>query len=420
MYNVMDDFRAGRQSRQAAEEQNYIQQRRTVEDPYKDAEMKRVAAARQAVVDKNGVEFGDTEVAQRAQNINFDRELQPTKVKQGEATLAETQERTTGLKQDNEKQLGDEARAAGLRAIDLMEASPDPTKIDPAQLAAIGTDPSKFGQVLKMWSEAPDKAVFFKGMRDMLQGQETVTGTISGYDANGKPVTIKQGSRDDPGVMENFSAVDQAQRAATLAGTQATTEATRALANQRNNPTAGKGKQLTPEQRMAQQFRVKTLVNGIKGKIAEGARTGALMSEEQDLWTQTGAWFANNIPILSEAAQNIADPSAQVLRDGIKSGVSALLREYVAAMGIGVGSISSNFELQNVQQIINNAGSNAQAQMAAMEQVEMLLSDPAFEARVLAAEGQAQAAAAVAPIQSAVAEDRRADLASRYDLGGTD
>ena len=58
--------------------------------------------------------------------------------------------------------------------------------------------------------------------------------------------------------------------------------------------------------------------------------------------------------------------------------------------------------------------------MEAMEQVEMLLSDPAFEARVLAAEGQAQAAAAVAPIQSSVAEDRRADLASRYDLGGTD
>jgi hypothetical protein len=258
-------------------------------------------------------------------------------------------------------------------------------------------------------------------MRDGFVGQEKVTSTISGYDADGNPITRAVGDRQKPGNLENFVPIDEAARAQAARMGEANITATNALANQRNTPRAGSGKALTPEQKAAQQVRIDTLISGIEGKIAEGAREGYLMSTEQDGFTQAGAWLANSIPLLSEGFQNIADPKAQVLRDGIKSGVAALLREYVAAMGIGVGSISSNFELQNVQQIINTAGSNAEAQMAAMQQVRSLLMDPAFEARVLAAEGATQAAGAVAaPAQPSIAPDRRADLASRYDLDGTD
>jgi hypothetical protein len=318
------------------------------------------------------------------------------------------------MRQDNEKQLGDETRAAALRGLDAMEAlnpkdaSDLAQRFTPAMAAAVGINPQNFPQLLEMAQQFPDMPTFFKSMRDGFMGQEKVTSTVSGYTPDGKPITRAIGDRQKPGDLEDFVPVDEQARAANIALTKAQTA--RALMP----PGGGRGR--SPEDIAAGQYRMGILVTNVKAKIAEGARTGALMSEGQDPFERAGAWLATSLPIVSEAYQNITDPKAQGLRDEIKSGVAAMLREYTKALGIMSGSINSNFELQNIQQIINNAGSSAEAQMAAIEQVEMLLADPNFAIRVLEAEGMSQAAG----MTETPMTQRRPDVDAKYGLGNTD
>lgn len=434
MYNVMDDFRAGRQARQAADEQNYIQERRALEDPFKDRELKRTDDARAALVAKNGVEAGDPTAYGQVEGINQRRELHPTAVKQADATLEQTGVETTGMRQDNTKQLGDEARAAGLRTLALMQNSPDPTRIPPAVIAEAGTNPASYANLVKMWADAPDKDQFYKAIRGSLEGPEKVTGTISGYDSKGKPVTVKQGSFDQAGPMDNFSTVDEQKRESDEKTAQEQRSLTRAQAQRALTPPGSAGK-ISPQDRAAAIVRVGRLADDTLSLIAEATRNGWFPGEQQDGFTRAGAMAANNTGIVGEMWQGLMDPKAATLRSTIKTNTAALLREYVKALGITGGSINSNFELQNIQQVINNAGSSGEAQLAAMQQVKEMMADPNIAQRVIAAENGRMADLSakglvedqngnVVPYGqsggSSVAADRRADLASRYDLGGTD
>lgn len=421
MYNVMDDFRAGRQGRQAAEEQNYIQARRLIEDPLKDRDANRVDAARQANVAEYGVKAGDPTSYGQLEGIKQRGEMHPIAVKQAEATLDQTGVTTEGMRADQANTLGERERAAAVRTLDAIEASGATTpqeiaqRIPPAMLAQLGTDPKKFPQLLETLGQFPDLATGLRSIRDGLMGQEKVTGTISGYDAEGNPITIKQGSRDKPGVMEGFSPVDEAARAQAARLGEANIEATRALSNQRNRPPAGRAGAVTPQQAAAAAARATMLIDEAMGFVAEGARKGYIPSENQDAFTRAGAQLAN-IPLVGPALQGAMDPKAQTLRDNITGKTNALLREYTKAMGIMSTSINSNFELQNIQAIIRNADSSAEAQLEALGTVKQLLADPAFAERVLAAEGATAAAAGGAPQGSGLPPDIE-DLVNQYAPG---
>jgi len=404
-YNVIGSFVQGQEARRAADEQNYIEARRKIEDPLKDRQLTRTDAARQSLVDQYGAQAGDPTSYGQVRGVQRADELQPLEV-EGKKLSNEGQGITNeSAKADNQFNVGERERAAAGRVLaglansgvtNVDEAAAYFSSIPPEVLAQSGTDPAKIPQLLEQLKQFPDFQQGVRAMRHTMGTPERVSQVVSGIGKDGQPVNMAIGEDQAPGALDvtpDGRARDQAYRLG-----EANIEATRALTNQRNRPPAAKVGAKSPEQIAQAAARASMLVDDAMGLIAEGARKGYIPSENQDAFTRAGAQLAG-IPLIGPALQGFADPQAQTLRDSVTGKTNALLREYTQAMGIMSTSINSNFELQNIQAIIRNADSSAEAQLEAMRTVKSLLSDPAFAERVLAAEVGAAATAPTGPIQ---------------------
>lgn len=411
-YNVIPTIISVKEDRRAQDEANYISQRRAIEDPRADRQANRVDAARQAGIDQYGVLAGDPTSYGQLEGITQRKELHPLEVEGKQASNESTRTTTEGNKADNAAKLDARAREAASRTLDAIDASGAQTvadvaqKFPPAVLAQLGTDPAKFPDLLKHLQEYPDLKTGIKTLRDGLLGAEKVDSIQTGL-VDGKPVMYGVGERQAPGVLP--VAPDDRMHGLNVQAKEAEIAAARALANQRNTPKPGKGAAVRDPKAVE---RVNSLVDEAMGLVAEGARKGYIPSEQQDQVTRGGAQAAQT-PVIGPLVQGLVAPEAQTTRDKITGTTNAILREYVKAMGIGVGSINSNFELQNIQSIIDNAGSSAEARLRSLARVKELLGSDEFAAKVLAAE-TGGAAPVEAPAAPSVHPDRRAELDAKY------
>jgi len=377
MYNVMDDFRSGRAARQESNNQNYIADRRAIEDPYKDAELKRVNDARNALVAK-GVEFGDPDAARTVQTTQFEAQKQPGELAQQAATLDQTKATTDETKVDTTKKIGDETRAAALRGLDAMEALNPKDVADlaqrftPSMAASLGINPQAFPQLLEMAKQFPDMPTFFKSMRDGFMGQEKVTGTISGYDAQGKPITINQGDRDKAGVIPGFSTVDQ--RAADDAHrlSVASAEATRALGVQR---LTGKPGATTPEQAAAQEVALFSTIDDMRNQLNTAVQSGAIPNSDTDVISNL--WTGDN-PI-GRFIGSLTGDKKEEMRRTIDDTTTMLLTNIINAPGMSSRLFDTEGEKKMWRDMLGGGGSYG-ARWAAIDKfqrwAEARLADP--------------------------------------------
>lgn len=407
-YNVIGSFMQGQEGRRAADEANYIAQRRAIVDPRTDRQAADLEAARAANIAKYGVQAADPTSLGQLEGIQDRRDLKPGVMEQQGLTTESMKLGNAGqglsntsTQLSNEGVIDARARDAASRTLDAIEESGATTvqeiaqRIPPAVMASFGTDPAKVPQLLETLASFPDLKTGIAAMRDGLLGNEKVTATLTGMGPDGKPIYFNQGDRASTGAVQGVTPGgpnDDLNRQLLAAQV----EATRALANQRNTPAAPKAGTKTPEQMQQAAARATMLIDDAMALVAEGARKGYIPSNAQDGMTRGGAQAAQ-LPIIGPLVQGVVSPEAQTLRDQITSKTNALLREYTQAMGIMSTSINSNFELQNIQSIIDNAGASAETRLEALATVKQLLSDPQFATRVLAAEGAAAAPATGQP-----------------------
>ncbi len=418
-YDVSGNFIAGRQLRAADDERNYIAQRRAIEDPRTDARAAEVDAARAENIKQYGVQAADPVSYGQLKGIAQRDELHPIEVQQATTTLE-------GSQADNTAKIDARGREAAVRTLDAIEASGATTpqevaqRIPPAMLAQLGTDPAKFPQLLETLGQFPDLKTGIGALRDGLLGQEKVDSIQSGIDpATGKPVYYGVGERQKPGAL----AITPDDRMFDLERRQA--EASIASANRANRPsgTASTAAAAKAADKAGAAARATALVDEAIALIEDGARNGYIPSNEQDLATRAGAVVATGlgqVPGIGgvvKGAQRTLDPKAQGVRDQVEGTTNAILREYVKALGITGGSINSNFELQNIQSIIDNAGAGAEARIRALQRVKELISNDSTAERILAAEGKGSRPTQTQNATGAVPADRKAALAAKYGFG---
>ncbi len=431
MYNIWPTAIAVDTNKRAREEQNYIAQRRTVEDAREDETAKLSDAARAERIATYGAQGYDTVNLGQTEGIEQRRQLHPGAVEQQGATLESTRAgtkqttvQTEGMVADNAAEAGQREREAAVRMLDAIEASGATTvqeiaqRIPPAMAAQLGTDPQKLPQLFEVLAQAPDLATGLKAMRDGLMGQETVTGTVTGIGPDGKPTFYNTGSRDKPGAVAGVKPDDR-MFGLDAEGKRLSNEYIKAQTgymNERSRGGAAADAAQTPEQAAAAADALQGTINDMRTQLNDAVASGAITSSGPDA-DPIANLFSGDNPAGRFIGALTGDPK-EGQRKMIDDTATMLLTSLINSPGMSSRLFDSNAEKDTWTAMLGKSGSY-EARMEAINKFERFaqarLADPNRIGRpaltATPAPGAAPAAPATAPT---VSPARRAELDAMY------
>lgn len=432
MYNIWPTAIAVDTNKRAREEQNYIAQRRTVEDAREDETAKLSDAARAERIQTYGAQGYDTVNLGQTEGIQQRRELHPGAVEQQGATLESTRAdtkqtgvQTAGMEADNVAEAGKREREAAVRMLDAIEASGATSvqeiaqRIPPAMAAQLGTDPAKLPQLFEVLGQAPDLPTALKAMRDGLMGQETVTGTVTGIGPDGKPMFFNTGSRDKPGAVSGV-APDDRMFALNREGKALSNDYIRAQTgymNERSRGGAAGADKQTPEQIAAAADALQGTINDMRTQLNAAVQSGAITSTGPDSDIVTNLFSGDN-PVGRFIGGLTGDPK-EGQRKTIDDTATMLLTSLINSPGMSSRLFDSNAEKDTWTAMLGKSGSY-EARMEAINKFERFaqarLADPARIGRppLGAAPTPGADAAPAAPAAPTVSPARRAELDAMY------
>lgn len=399
-YNVIGSFIAGQEARRAADEQNYISERRKIEDPLKDKQASRVDAARQGLVDQYGVQAGDPTSYGQVRGTQRADDLHPAEVEQ--AGL-----RTTGMKLSNEgQQIGNDAAAFKAAEAEKLAAREGMGRLY-AAMGAAGvndratanawlaaqtpenlqritgqpTDPAKIPQLLDQLDAAPEGfEAGLRAQRTALGNPEKFRQIITGM-KDGKPVYEAISDEQAPGTLDvrPGGPNDDLER-----------QLLQAQIGQANRANQPKGV-VSPEDQAAKLDSLLFSIGDMKTVLGEASRSGAITNDQGDFVSNL---FSGDNPAGRFVGQLTGDPK-ETLRTQIDNKATALLNALIHMDG----STSSRLFDSNAEKDLwlrsLGVGGSYQARLKAVEDFERLakarMADPRRAGRApLDAAGPAQ------------------------------
>lgn len=227
---------AGSANNRARREQAYVEERRAIEDPYRDRELARTDTARNAIVDTYGVMAGDPTSYQSVQTTDERIQKLP-----GELASQDLDNRIKewGLDERiNQRSLGAmgnvslrvaEGLKVGRSAEETLAALPANVK------TSLGITPDDEAQIVAAIGGDAARA---QALADVFRDPEQFQQLLTGEGPDGKPLYAALSNRNNVTPLSGITptqptALDIAEQEARIA-------ATRALATQRNTPKASK------------------------------------------------------------------------------------------------------------------------------------------------------------------------------------
>lgn len=233
---VFDMLMAGSANNRARREQKYLEERRAIEDPYRDREFARQDTARNAIVDTYGVMAGDPVSYQSVQTTDERIQKLP-----GELASQDLDNRIKewGLDERvNQRSLGAMGNVALRVAEGLKAGTPAETTLAgiPTNVkTALGLTPEDEAQIV---SAIGGDAARAEALADVFRDPEKFQQLLEGEGPDGQPMYAVLGTRNTVTPLSGITPTQPSEL--DIAEQQARIAATRALTTQRNTPKPAK------------------------------------------------------------------------------------------------------------------------------------------------------------------------------------